>query len=90
MDNNIIFRKSKTKNKKYDVYYNNKWIPFGDSRYQHYKDTTGLKLYSHLDHLNKKRRENYRNRHKAILLKNKQPAYKNMNSPSYWSYNYLW
>lgn len=88
MDN--IFRKSKTKNKKYDAYYNGRWIPFGDVRYQHYKDSTGLGLYSHLDHKDKYRRANYRARHKAVLLKDKSPAYKNKNSPAYWAYTYLW
>ncbi len=85
-----MFRKSTTKNKKYDVLYNGIYIPFGDIRYQHFHDQTPLKLYSHLDHNDKKRRNRYRLRHRAILLKNGLPAYKNKNSPAYWSYNYLW
>lgn len=54
------FRKSRTKNKKYDVLYKNLWISFGDKRYQHYEDKTPLKLYSHLDHKDERRSENYR------------------------------
>ena len=40
----IKFRKSKSKNKKYDAILKNrltgreKTVPFGDNRYQHYKD----------------------------------------------------
>jgi len=84
------FSKSTRVNKKYMVLYNGKKIHFGDKRYKHYKDNTPLKLYSHLDHKDPKRRANYRNRHKAIKLKDGSYAYKNKNSPSYWSYNYLW
>ncbi len=34
-------------------------ISFGDVRYQQYKDSTPLKLYSHLNHLDEKRKNNY-------------------------------
>lgn len=40
-----------------------KTIQFGDNRYSQYKDKTPLKLYSHKDHLDKKRRASYRARH---------------------------
>ena len=42
------------------------------------------------DHGDKKRRASYRARHKAIKLKDGTLAYKNKNSASYWSMNYLW
>lgn len=84
------FRKSTRKNKKYDVFYNNKWISFGNVNYNHYRDVTGLNVYSHLDHNDPKRRAAYRARHSKILLKDGTPAYKNKNQPSYWSYYYLW
>lgn len=87
---NWIFRPSQKKNKKYDVLFKDRWIAFGDSRYQHYRDRTGLGLYSHLDHNDKKRRERYKKRHEKILLKNGKPAVMDMNSPAYWSYFYLW
>ena len=82
------FRKSKTKNKKYDAIliniknYKVKYIPFGDIRYQHYKDQTNLKLYSKLDHNDKKRRNNFRKRFNK--LKN------NKFSSAYFAYYYLW
>ena len=43
--NNKIYDvvKSNRKNKKYDVYQNNKYLlSYGDSRYQHYFDKFGL------------------------------------------------
>jgi hypothetical protein len=34
--------KSEKKNKKYKVKHNGKYVHFGDSRFQQFKDTTGL------------------------------------------------
>jgi len=65
----IRFEKSNTKNKKYDAVIRDiytgkdKRVPFGDSRYQHYKDTTNLKLYSNLDHGDLDRRWRFKRRH---------------------------
>jgi hypothetical protein len=65
----LTIEKSHTKNKKYDGILQNKQtgkikrVPFGDQRYQHFKDRTGLKMYSHLDHNDDKRRKNYLARH---------------------------
>jgi len=85
------FKKSTKKNKKYMVKTpNNKLVHFGDTRYEHFKDKTPLKLYSHLDHNDKKRRDAYRKRHQAIKLKDGTPAYKNKEQSAYYSYNYLW
>jgi len=48
----VGFVKSNTKYKKYDAIVRNKKddssfrVPFGDNRYEHYKDKTGLGLYS--------------------------------------------
>lgn len=67
-----------------------KTVQFGDKRYQQYKDKTPLKLYSKLNHNNNKRRENYKNRHKNIITKTGQPAYKIKYSSAWFSYNYLW
>lgn len=66
------------------------WIHFGDTRYEHYKDTTPLKLYSHLDHNDKERRRLYRARHQKITNLKGEPAYKSKKSAAYWSWNYLW
>ena len=85
----IKFRKSNTKNKKYDAIIQNKQnkkqfiIPFGDSRYMHYKDTTPLKLYTHLNHNDIKRRELYKKRHSTFI---KNGYY----SAGYFSQKYLW
>lgn len=60
---NMVFRRSTRKNKKYDVYnMDGKYLTsFGDKRYQQYHDKLGF--YSHLDHNDKDRRERYLNRH---------------------------
>lgn len=80
----IRFEKSKNKFKKYDaVILDNgieKKISFGDIRYEHYRDSTGLNLYSHLDHNDEKRRINFHKRH----FKN-EPF-----TASYFSKKYLW
>jgi hypothetical protein len=81
--------KSKRKFKKYDAVLINKitnkiiTIPFGDSRYEQYKDTTGLNLYSNKDHGDKKRREAYRARH----AKDVREGYY---SAGYFALRYLW
>jgi hypothetical protein len=85
------FKKSTRAGKKYMVKTpSGKWIHFGASGYGQYFDKVPLKLYSHLNHGDKKRRENYRNRHMAIKLKDGTPAYKNKEQPAYWSWRYLW
>ncbi len=68
-------KKSTRKDKKYmaDVKIGNKQyknIHFGDTRYEHYKDSTPLKLYSHLDHNNLGRKKLFHDRHN----KNTGPA----------------
>lgn len=79
------FEKSHLKDKKYNAILENngqiKKIAFGQLPYQHYKDTTGLNLYSHLNHLDKQRRELYYKRHNK-----KYPKY----SADYFSKKYLW
>ena len=84
------FERSKNKKKKYDAVLFNantgryKRVPFGSKipLYEQYKDTTGLKLYSKLDHGDKNRRRLYRLRHKH--------TYSKIFSPSYFSYHFLW
>ena len=85
----VKFQKSKVKNKKYAAILKNKQtgrtviVNFGDTRYEQYEDSTGLGLYEHLDHNDKKRRSSYISRHKIHL----RPGYY---SPAFFSYNYLW
>jgi len=64
------FKPSTRKNKKYMVKYKGQWIHFGDTRYEHYRDKTPLKLYSYLDHDDLIRRLNYVNRAMGIRDKN--------------------
>ena len=59
-----------------------KIIPFGDIRYQQYKDQTGLGLYSDKDHGDPKRRQSYRKRHEG--------EQNHMFSSGYFSFYYLW
>ena len=86
----LSFKRSTRKNKKYMVHYNNKWIHFGDTRYEQFKDQTPLKLYSNLNHNDAKRRINYLQRSKGIKDKNGNLTYLNKNSPNYYSVKYLW
>ena len=83
-------KQSTRKNKKYMVKYNNKWIHFGDTRYQQYKDKIPLKLYSNMDHNDSERRKRYLKRAKGIKDKNGNLTYQDKNSPNYYSVKYLW
>ena len=71
----IRFERSKTMNKKYDAIIEDKItkrqqrVPFGDNRYEQYRDSTGLKLYSRLDHNDPKRRADYKARHEKTRHK---------------------
>lgn len=57
------FEKSHLENKKYNAILDDngtiKKVPFGSRFYQHFKDTTGLNLYSHLDHNDELRKKRY-------------------------------
>lgn len=87
----VEFKKSTRKDKKYMVKApSGRWVHFGNKNYQHFFDKVPLKLYSHLDHKDTKRKAAYRARHKAIKLKDGTPAYKNKEQASYWSWHYLW
>jgi hypothetical protein len=74
-------KKSTRKYKKYMAVFKDKTIHFGDNRYQQYKDQTKLKLYEHLDHLDKKRRELYYKRHGTEAK---------LYSAKWFSHKYLW
>ena len=69
------------KYKKYMINVEGKWIHFGDKRYQQFKDSTPLRLYSYLDHGDPIRRSRYYLRH----------GFSNDKSTAkYWSNKYLW
>ena len=95
----VKIEKAIAKNKKYSAYVKNKTtgkirkINFGDSRYEQFKDSTPLKLYSHKNHNDKKRRDNYFSRHSGT--KSKQEAIKKERAsgkytPKLLSHLYLW
>lgn len=84
----IRFERSLKPNKKYDAILQNKStgkirrVPFGDSRYEQYMDSTGLRLYSHKDHRDPNRRRLYRLRHAG--------EDKVKYTPGWFSWFYLW
>lgn len=84
----LKFERSKTKNKKYDAILQDKKtkrtqrVPFGDKRYEQYRDSTGLKLYTRLDHGDEKRRKAYKARHEKTRHKKF--------SSSWFADNFLW
>ena len=91
MDTNyefIKFRKSNKPEKKYTAVLKNKStgreknVHFGSSKYEHYKDSTGLGKWSHKDHNDANRRKRFRQRFNR--LKNKKWT------PAFFSWNYLW
>lgn len=78
---NYTLEKSKAKNKKYTaILSNGKKIHFGDSRYEQFKDSTSIKAFSHKDHNDPKRKENYYKRH------GKADKY----TAKWFSHKYLW
>lgn len=85
----VGFQKSRHRHKKYDAILRNVAsgrlvrMPFGDASYGQYKDSTRLGVYSHLDHLDPKRRRLYRQRHASDV----KPGFY---SPGYMSWHYLW
>jgi hypothetical protein len=67
------FERSRRANKKYDAVLRNIQtnrevrVPFGDNRYEQYKDNTGVGIYSHLDHNDLDRRRRYWERHRRDI-----------------------
>jgi len=80
--------KSPVKNKKLRTVVNGKTIDFGDNRYSHFTDKTGI--WSKLDHKDPKRRKNYLTRSKGIKDKNGKLTYLNPESPNYHAIRILW
>ena len=78
----FVFRPSKRKNKKYDVYKNGEYITsFRERNYQQFEDQIGH--YSHLNHYDNKRRINFHKRFQTGLKL--EPL-----SATWFSSNYLW
>ena len=91
---NIKFFKSNRKNKKYlaVILFNGKlkMEHFGDRRYEQFKDSTGLGLYSHLDHGDLKRRKNYFLRHSGVPTKKEAMLKEKPGTAKWLSHKYLW
>jgi len=73
------FGKSKVKNKRYYVIYNDKIINFGSSVGNTY-----------IDHKDKVKRKNWYARHSKIYNKAGKQVINDPKSPSYWSARILW
>ncbi len=80
--------KSMRKNKKLAVVIDGKSVHFGDTRYQHFKDKTGI--HSNLDHGDKKRQKNYLTRARGIKDKSGKLTKDNPLSPNYHAIRILW
>ena len=84
----IKFQKAKDPLKKYEAIIEDvktrrrQRVPFGSSAFQQYRDSTGLKIYSRLDHNDEKRRQDYLARHEKTRHKKW--------SPSWFSSVFLW
>tara|TARA_R110002020_G_scaffold130516_2_gene292044 strand:+ start:399 stop:701 length:303 start_codon:yes stop_codon:yes gene_type:complete len=95
----VRIEKAKAKHKKYSAIVRNKItkkerkINFGDNRYENFKDSTPLKLFSNKNHGDKKRRTNYFMRHSGVPTKSQAVAKekaKGKYSAKLLSHLYLW
>lgn len=83
------FKKAQAKNKKYSAVIQNKKndririVNFGSTLHEQYRDSTGLNIYSHLNHGDKERQKKYISRHTVFIRKGYY-------SPGYFSMRYLW
>lgn len=70
-------------------------VDFGARGYSQFRDSTGLGIYSRLDHGNRARRRNYFMRHSGVPTKAAAMRVENAKSPGKWtpkklSHKYLW
>lgn len=90
----MIFRLSHAKYKKYDVWVPSldKWVSFGDKRYEHYKTSAVIpeELHVYAEHRDPKRREAYRRRAGRIRDKSGRLTVNNKESANYYAYHFLW
>ena len=84
------FQKSTRKNKKYMVKNNDKWVHFGDTRYEQYEDITPLQIYKDQNHYDIKRRDTYRKRALHIKDRNGNLTCLDKSSPNHWAFRFLW
>ena len=67
-----------------------KLIHFGSKIYPQYHDSTGLGLYSNLDHGDKERRKSYLARAKGIRDSNGRLTWNNPETSNYYAIRFLW
>jgi hypothetical protein len=82
------YEKSTRKDKKLMTRVDGKLIHFGNPKYQHFKDKTGI--WRNKNHGDPERRKNYLSRAKGIKLKDGSLAWKNPKSPNYHAVKILW
>jgi hypothetical protein len=82
------YEKSTRKDKKLMTIVDGKRVHFGNPKYQHFKDKTGI--WKSKDHGDPERRKNYLSRAKGIKLKDGSLAWKNPKSPNYHAVKILW
>lgn len=86
-----VFSESDRKDKKYSVLTpSGRKIYFGDPNSQQWKDSTGLGVYTHLNHNDPKRRRSYLARAGGIRNKAKELTKDNPEYANYYSIRYLW
>lgn len=83
-----IYSKSPVKNKKLRTIVDGKTIDFGDTRYDHYFDKSGI--WSSKNHNDAKRRKNYLTRSGGIKNKQGKLTMNDPSSPNYHSRRVLW
>jgi hypothetical protein len=83
------YERSDKKFKKLKVKVGNRTIHFGDIRYKHFKDKTGL-LPKSLNHGDKQRRKNYLTRSGGIKDKDGKLTKNDPLSPNYHARRVLW
>jgi hypothetical protein len=100
-ENIVSIKKSHRKGKKYTAHVKHKktkkvrMIHFGASDYEQFKDRTKVGHYSYKNHGNKKRQENYYNRHSGVkhrrkaILKEKEKS-KGVYNAKILSHRFLW
>ena len=78
---------STRKGKKYMTKVENRWLHFGAKGYDQFKDSTGLGLFSHRDHMDEERKRRWYRRHKKNIEK---AIKKRVITPVLLSAYYLW
>jgi hypothetical protein len=91
---NIKFIKGSGTHKYTAILPDGRRVHFGHVDYQHYKDSVpvaqGGGVWKHLNHLDPKRRKNYRTRHAGMVCKNGVQCISIKYSPAWFSYYFLW